>query len=342
MQKIHARRIDILVTIFITFVIWNVANEATITKENVFTELKFTAPNGYIVLGKSSNEVKLEISGSARAVNRARKILEKPVNIKLSAEKNTTVQNINTLKEIQTLLNSSGVSLTSASPDTIEKNIDVLIEANLPLSLRLPGAQIDGPPIIQPENILIEIPQSLKRIIGNQPASLLIPDEITSKLTTGVVLTREVEIELPSPINENKNIRILNPKSKKASLTFKLKSKIDWKPIRKVNIWATSPASDFDKFKITFDPPIVTDLLAKLTDEEHANILSNQSRLIATLPISTNEKEKGSTKKNISGFILITKNGLMRTVAAKQEDDQKIEEISIIIEPIENIAKNSE
>ena len=337
MKKSQARRIDLLAAVFITSIIWIVANEATMSKETIFAKVKFVAPEKHIVLGETTQQIQVEISGTSRSISRVQSKLKEPITITIGASKDTPIQNIDLLSKINELISPLDASIIKCSPEFIEKSVDLLIEQSIPLKLELSGAQMDGLPTIQPEAITLQIPHSLKSLSGNNPAILKIPEEILSKLTTGVRLTREADIKLPTALNTNKNVSFVDPPTGKASVTFQLKSKIDWKPIQKINIWTVSPTNDFDKFKITLDPPIITDLLVKLTDEELINIQSNQARLIAILPLSTNEKERGSTKKQISGCVLISQNESMRTVVAKKQNDQEIEKISVTIESTQNI-----
>ena len=161
----------ILVTA-VTLLIWIFAAGETRERAVIWARVQFEPASGIstVVAPKTTQQLALTLSGSARSIQDVRVALEEPLLLPtgtkgIPGDKGTHLVDVVTALRDQEIFYKGEVSVIASEPEAIELQIDSLTEKIIQVIPVIQGATLGGEAVAEPPNVTVTMPSRLVALI---------------------------------------------------------------------------------------------------------------------------------------------------------------------------------
>jgi len=295
----------IVVTV-VTLTIWLYAEAESLGARTETAAVEFSAGSSSdLEVAVTDNEwngqVRVQLSGSRSALERARNALESRVVVQAGtlglpdADSDTRLKLIEVLRRYEPLAG-TGVTIESADPPHVGVQVRRLIVAQAPIRAEVPGVQIAGDITLNPDRAELRVPERLWAEIG---AGLQIVARPTAEQLTQLPASGAVSIAVTLAAPPGVQLR-----TTRATLNFSVKSTLATGtfavpiqillPSVELNDWVVSIDGGNDFIDVEVSAP--ADYIERLR--------SPSEGLIAVMSLSSDDLAQGRDSKDV-GFAVL-------------------------------------
>ncbi|MBL9121586.1 MAG: hypothetical protein JNL80_16890 [Phycisphaerae bacterium] len=149
--------------------------------------------------------------------------------------------------------NSVGVAAISSVPASMSIEIMETVTVDAKVVPMLPGAQLNGTPIVSPETVKVTLPKALLPGLGADASiEAFLPAAQTNTLETGRRHLIDVPLRVPEALAERS--QLVRFASDRAKVIFTLQSRSSSTVLRLVPVQLAGPPLDLEGYRITLDP----------------------------------------------------------------------------------------
>lgn len=292
-----------LIVTVVTVLIWFWAAGETREQKTInYGRVQFTLPPDWRVK-PSEQAVTVVVEGSKFSIQNAESVLRRPV--KLSLPATTGRQAVDIVERLRHVdeLRSTGVTIRSAEPLTIEVEVDEVQRFSAQVKAVLPSVITEGEVRINPPEVTLAIPSQLRQ---NFPADLTVEAPVDrsdlDRMAPGVQQTLDVKLRLPEEFGLSSDVLMLPAKVK---LTFAIRSRTRETRLDSVRVQLAGPPEDRDMYQVEIDPKQLRDVTISADADLIRRIEAKEVPVVAVLHVSSREKEAKIESKRISYFMAL-------------------------------------
>ncbi len=297
---------SLLVVTVVAALIWTWAATETRETTTVSLTLQWTTAANDTIVTPTEMSVEVELQGSRIALQDARsRLLGHPVLIALPAEAadNHRVELTEVLNQ-NPLIREARVTVGSVEPSAVDLRIDT-IETHV-LQVRpptLPGVEPEGPIEVEPQEVTIHVPSSLKNRLPDAVDCEVGRGQL-DRLSPGQIVRAHATLRLREPFASNPNVRV-EPSA--VTVTFTVRSNIRQTTLATVNVQIAGPWQDHEEYSIEIDEAdrVLRDVVVSADGALIDRIEAQEVKVIAILHLSTQDKERGIASKRVTEFIAL-------------------------------------
>ena len=293
----------VLVTL-VTVLIWVwAAGETRERKDPLNATIHFTVPDPENwVIRPEQQSVVLVIEGSQLALRRAQELLSDPLEISVAATAGRQTINIPERVRQHDELRATHISIISVDPQQAAIELDHIERFSVPVKANLPGVQTEGEIVVDPAEVTIAVPSTLRSRFGEGfTVEAVIERAELDRLQPGVPHTLEVRVRLPEGLS-SADVRVAPPRVK---LTFTIRSRTRSVMLDTVRVQVAGPPEDAELYSIEIDPRQLNNVTITADSDLVRRIENNEVPVIAMVHIGSREKEMSIESKRISGFVAL-------------------------------------
>lgn len=252
--------------------------------------------------------VTIDIEGSRAALVKARDALAAGIRLTPGMAGVPAGEGRQTVNLLQALegyrpLEQAGVKVVSIRPQNVEVNVRELVQQSIPIEPVLTGIELAGPAKPTPESARIRLPKKEWDSVGPQlraPATLR-ADQVSRLPPSGPVKV-EARVQLPAALIGVEGAEVLDPT---ATLEFTIKARFASASFPLVPVQVILPPVDLETWRVRLERDDQA-LSAEVTGPSDAieRLKSSGDRLIAMLPLSSDELDQGISSKEVAFGLL--------------------------------------
>lgn len=295
----------------VTLTIWLYAEAESLGTRAETVAIEFVAgiPDLAVRITDSewNGQVRVQLSGSRSALDRARTALESRVTVQAGTmglpdvDADTRLKLTEILRRYEPLL-ATGVTVESAEPAHVGVQVRRLIVVQAPIRAELPSVQVSGDVTITPSRAELRVPERLWEELDPPPEVLARPTaEQLAQLAASGAVALQVNLRLPPRLEGVRDVSLI---TKQASLSFSIKSTLTTAQFA-VPVQLLLPSIEQNEWVVAVDPQSTfLDVEVAAPAEIMDRLKSPEEGLIAVLSLSSDDLAQGISSKDVSFAIL--------------------------------------
>jgi hypothetical protein len=305
---------NIFVVVTITCLIWLFAESESLRTLQSPAEVVFIAETGSdrAVSVPDATEVaggrvraQIELEGSAAAIDRAERVLRRPLIFSPGMDGVPREPGDRLIRLVDAVrahpeLRSLGVTIRKIDPPDVRVIVDEMETRQLKVVPAVASEEIDGAIEVRPPVVSIRLPKSQAKLLTEASAVVATLDaDVLRSLTRGRRQSIPgVSLSLPSELTSTSNASI-EPRVADVSLT--MRAQVRTITIASVPVHLRVAPAEFGKWEIEIPEQdrFLTDVSCTGSFEGIAAIENKSVAMVATLPLSFEELERGITSKEV-------------------------------------------
>ena len=251
-----SRTVTIILVTAVTLLIWIWAAGETRERAVLWARVQLEPASNFstIVSPRTAQQVALTVAGSTRSIQQIRQALDEPLVLKagttgIPGEKGAhMIGLVDALRE-QEIFYNTDVSVITTEPDTLEYQVDSLVERTVPVVPVLAGATLGGEAVADPPTVTLTLPS---RIVGLVPDSNVVAEPSSgalAELEPGRRQVIQAPVRLPAELKPYQQDISIEPRSVQLAFTLILRTRSITVPAVPVQIAA--PAQDLAEYEVS-------------------------------------------------------------------------------------------
>lgn len=296
----------------IAVTIWLFAEAESLGEYSGVTRIQFVAGDAKDLWVRTSEgfdgTVTIDIEGSRAALVKARDALAAGIRLTPGMPGVPAGEGRQTVNLLQALegyrpLEQAGVKVVSIRPQNVEVSVRELVRQSIPVEPMLSGVELAGPAKPNPESARIRLPKKDWESFGPQlraPATLR-TDQLTRLPPSGPVKV-DARIQLPASLIGVEGVELLDAT---ATLEFTIKARFASASFPLVPVQVILPPVDLENWRVRLereDQALSADVTGP--NDVVERLKSSGDRLIAMLPLSSDELDQGIASKEVAFGLL--------------------------------------
>jgi hypothetical protein len=303
-----------LIVTLVAVLIWAwAASETRERKQIPSAKVQFvvTDPSNWLV-SPGSASIALNVEGSKVSVQKLTSLLRQPISVTVPVKiGRQTIDLVQQLRQNEDIM-AAGATIVSTDPERVDIELDQLERIPALVKHNLPGVTPEGEVTVQPREVTVTLPSSLRQRLPQDFAVEAFVDRTQlDAIQPGEPQSLEVALRLPSTIAGGSDVR-MNPA--KALVNFTIRSRIRETKVDSVRVQIAGPPEDREGFEIEVEPKVLRDVTVLANADLSRQIESGEAPVIAVLHLSSREKEAMIEQKAVSYFLaaISEADGVMR------------------------------
>ena len=297
----------IVVVTAISLLIWIWAAGETRERATLYARVQFVPASDFstIISPTTDRQVTLEVSGSARSIQRARSLLLQPVelitgNNGIPGDPGThSVPLTRALEEVPALAEGD-VTVLSTDPSSIEVEIDALTQLSVPVQPVLPGATLGGEAVASPPTVTLTLPNRIKQLVPNAKVIAEPAESTIADLEPGRRQVILAPVRLAPALRPYAKEISIDPTSVQLAFTVILKTRTTTVPA--VPVQLAAPAQDLVEFEVTIED--ADQFLADVVIEGSADVVKRfeeeKPPVVAFVHLTSDDLARGITEAPVT------------------------------------------
>ena len=279
------------------------AEARSLTKATHSVTLVFGAPAGSDLIAWTGDKferrvaVTLELEGSRAALDRAGQRLSNPVELLigdgLPASAGPASIPLREVLREHSVLDRLAVSLIEVSPQTLNVQIDEVVQRTMNVRVVAPGADLDSPPIADPSTVTVTGPASILDKVSFDTLDATVSPTQRAQLRSGS--TTEIPgLALTIPEEWRNLVVQVNPGTIKA--TIALRNTIESHEVPSVPVMVRLSPTQMEQWRVRIAPEdgYLRDVRVSGPAQAIAAIIDGRQRVVATLQLESVELSAGA------------------------------------------------
>jgi hypothetical protein len=293
-----------LIVTLVAVLIWAWAASETREKKSLTAPaVRFTTTNAKDWrIAPSETALQVSVEGPAVAVQEIERLLRRPVDISITAAAGR--QSIDLVSELRELeaIRQTGATIVATDPPAIDVDVDQVDRIMAPVKANLPGVTTDGEVVVQPREVSVALPHSLRQQLrADFYVEAFLDRSQLDGLVPGEPQVKEARLRLPesAAIADAEQIRI-SPSV--ATVRFTIRSRVRETRVDSVRVQVAGPVEDRDAYHIEVDPKVLRGVTLLADADLSRQIEAGEVPVIAFVHLSSREKEAMIESKAVSWF----------------------------------------
>lgn len=291
----------------VTLLIWIFAAGETRERAVIWARVQFEPASSFstIVTPRTTRQVALTLSGSARSIQQVRRALDEPIVLTsgttgIPGEKGThVVALVEALRE-QQVFHDAEVSVVSSEPSSLDLEIDTLIERTIPVIPVLSGATLGGEAVASPPNVVVTMPS---RIVGLLPELSMIAEPAASaiaELEPGRRQVIQAPIRIPEELRAYEQEISVEPRSVQLAFTLILRTRSITVPA--VPIQIAAPPQDLADYEVVIadSDQFLADVIIEGAAEIVNRFETEKPPVVAFVHLTSDDLSRGVTEAPVT------------------------------------------
>ncbi len=293
-----------LIVTLVAVLIWAWAASETRERKSLnAASVRFTTSNpSNWTIAPSSTPVQLNVEGPTVAVQRVERLLRRPIDIPVPATAGR--QAIDLAAQLRDLdsIRETGATIVATDPATIDVELDQIDRITVPVKPNFPGVTTDGEIVVQPREVTVSLPHTLReQLRGDFAVEAFLDRGQLDGLAPGEPQVKEARLRLPETlIGANTSDVRFNPSV--VTVRFTIRSRVRETKVDSVRVQVAGPVEDRDTYRVEVDPKVLRAVTLLADADLSRQIESGEVPVIAFVHLSSREKEAMIESKQVSWF----------------------------------------
>ncbi len=304
------------IVICVTVLIWVFAEAESLRTLSIPTAITIRPPTdvmqvveviddaGQLIAdGGTSRRRTVAIEGPAAAITRAELILRDGITLnpgmsdQFTSIRGTRELDLAAVLRTHPALRGLGVTIKSVEPSRVRVVVDDLVEKRIPVVIELPEGQTDGPPVLNPTEVVIRVPSEFASRLdeGTPQAIAKIDRAIWDRLVPGRRETINVTLLAPKSLD---GIRSMTFTPGRAAVELTVRSRTDTHVIATVPVHIRAPAAELERWDVKIvGKTLLNDVKVTGPADVIQRIREGAITIVAYVPLSFEDLEKKISSK---------------------------------------------
>lgn len=291
-----------LIVTLVAVLIWAWAASETRERKTIpSARLEFAvagqAGDWFITPGEASPTINIE--GTNLAVQKLSRELQRPLRINVPVNDSHIALDLAEALRQQEKVLATGATIVSTEPATIDLNIEQIERQAVKVKAILPGVTAEGEVTIQPREVTVSLPRSVRqRLKPDFAIEAAVDRSELDALEPGVPQSLDVTLRFPEEIAAGSDARIT---PSKARVSFTIRSRIRETLVDSVRVQIQGAAEDTHVTEV--EPKVLRGVTLMADADLSRKIESGDVPVIAVVHLRSSEKEAMIDHKEVSYFL---------------------------------------
>ena len=291
-----------LIVTLVAVLIWAWAASETRERKTIpSAKVQFVADRGAGEFAFNPADVtpSLNVEGTKLSVQRLTDLLRRPIRITVPVNAaRLTIDLADQLRMHEDVM-ATGATIVSADPATVDLSLDQIERVTAAVKPVLPGVTPEGEIVIQPKQVSVSLPQSVRRNLREDlSVEAFVDRSVLDGLVPGEPTTLDASLRFPETLAVGPEARITPPKVK---ITFTIRSRIRETTVDSVRVQVLH-ASEDRAFDVEVDPKVLRGVTVLADSDLSRQIESGDVPVVAVVHLRSSEKEALIDRKPVSYF----------------------------------------
>lgn len=297
----------IVVVTAISLLIWIWAAGETRERATLYARVQFEPASDFstVVSPTTDRQVALEVTGSARSIQRARLILQQPVALYTGTngipdEPGTHSVPLAAAIEGLPALTEGDITVLASEPASIDVEIDSLQQIDVPVEPVLSGATLGGEAVANPPNVRLTLPSRISALVPNMKVIAEPSESTIADLEPGRRQVILAPVRLAPALRPYADEITFDPTSVQLAFTVILKTRTTTVPAVPVQIAA--PPLDLTDYEVTIEDG--DQFLADVVIEGSADVVrrfeEDTPPVVAFVHLTSDDLARGITEAPVT------------------------------------------
>jgi hypothetical protein len=255
--------------------------------------------------------ISIELQGSRHELERASERLSgKTITLRTGRPEVPATPGIHTIDLSAALnraeeLSAAGVVAISTSPSSTSIEVMETVTVDAKVVPNLPGAQLSGTPVIEPETVKVTLPKALLPGLGADPTlEAFLSAAQVGTLEAGRRLVLDVPLRVPEALEGQ--AKLVHFSSERAKITFQLQSRSSSTVLRLVPVQIAGPPLDLDGYQVTLEAgsEFLRDVAVTGPTTAIVALSEGQTKVLAFVHLTADDLARRTTEKRIDLWML--------------------------------------
>lgn len=302
LSKLRGEFATVLIVTTVTVLIWFWAAGETLDKRPFTVQLRLVLPENWVV-DKPAHPVTFTAEGSKLALQNAEQALRRPLRVDLPTVLGPHSLDVADLLRRSPEIEATGLKISTPEPTAIDVTIDEIRRVPARVREILPGVVLDGEVEIEPAEVIMTMPGSLRnRLPADAFVEAYVDPSRLAQLRADVRQSIEVKPRLPEGLLPSEGVTI-EPAT--VRLSFTMRSRIRELRLDNVRIHLAGPPEDHKEYLVELEQTVLRDVTISADSDLIRRIEAGEATVVAVLYLSSREKEQRIESKPITYFVAL-------------------------------------
>lgn len=277
---------------FIAMLVWLSVEGATRNQHSITVTVRFVSPTGQdLIISPTAQSVNLTVRCATSQLARVKELAAEPLEIEVNASDPQPLvlsKKITAHPRVARL----GVSIERLDPETVPLTVQTIETVAMKIELQTPAElELTGPPTFSMEQVNVTLPADNAARAAEFKLIAKLDATALTGVVPGVPQQREVDITLPPPMSQWKNVTFV---TKKVQVTFTVKKKEDelLLPVVPVYLYIQPQSNREYDVKIEADQFVINDVKLRGPSDALERIRTKQFKVEAALRLEPADLEQ--------------------------------------------------
>ena len=302
----QARFGTVILVTAVTLLIWIFAAGETRERAVIWARVQFEPASGIstIVAPKTTQQLALTLSGSARSIQEVRVALEEPLLLPtgtkgIPGDKGTHLVDVVTALRDQEIFYKGEVSVIASEPEAIELQIDSMTEKTIQVIPVIQGATLGGEAVAEPPTVTVTLPSRLVGLIPDLSVIAEPSEKMISRLEPGRRHVIQSPVQLPAELRAYEEEIEIRPRS--VQLAFPLILRTRTLALEQpVPIQVAAPPQDLSEHTIEIPDQFLGDVVIEGAAEDIKKFEDDPTPVVAFIHLTSDELARGIEEAEVT------------------------------------------